>query len=494
MSDELDESDGQRSAMPRPIRFRIRLPPPVRADGRADDGGDPIQRHLPPAGPAPADADGDILHAAGPETAPRAPRPRFRLPSAVPETVVLRERELAEIEADKSRADRIRAAFERYHAAIDADGYRCAVINWPTDEARRPPDFLGGRDGAGKVIAHSASEIREQFIGMAIDRTRRNPFANTYFCPVSRDRHHVLVDDMTGESLARLKAEGYRPALVQKSNAGDNYQAIINLGKIGDETLDAKIGRRVVRELNAAFGDPHVKASVQLHRAPGFTNQKPGHRDLQTNLGPVVEIVEADGGLCPRAAEHAELARSAIEGERRESRERLERARARRLVDPDRVRPPPDVLDLAKAAFKHHAEEIIQRDGDDYQSSWAFKAAQRMAVTGWSAKLIEMSIIDEAPEISKHKDKDWRREASSILAKFDSVDGMAKLEELSEKYRTRWVRFENNGGVRHKSADGRPVKSNWLDLITPARESRKRQSNAGEKVDDQDVDLPPPGF
>ena len=51
---------------------------------------------------------------------------------------------------------------------------------------------------------------------------------NIYYTPLSDDRHHILIDDMTRESLKKLQEDGFRPAVVLESSPG-NYQCLLTI-------------------------------------------------------------------------------------------------------------------------------------------------------------------------------------------------------------------------------------------------------------------------
>ena len=41
---------------------------------------------------------------------------------------------------------------------------------------------------------------------------------NIYYTPLSENKHHILVDDMSAESLIRLQKDGYRPAVILEAH------------------------------------------------------------------------------------------------------------------------------------------------------------------------------------------------------------------------------------------------------------------------------------
>lgn len=411
----------------------------------------------------------------------------------------------------EKRVEQIRSVFNEYDSAVCADGYRCSLINWKSEKS--PPDYFK-TDKNEKAVAFSPQDVREKYVPAMAMRTGQNKFENAYYWPISARTHHVLIDDMTAANLERMKSDGYSPAVVIKSNAGDNFQAIINVRKTaGDDDLDRKIGNRLAVELNQKYGDPQINHSSQAHRAPGFTNQKPKHRDPVTNDGPPVVLIEAKGGICPKAAGHYEDARSQIEAEERLAHERLERRRGQRLVNPDRARPPPDDLNSAYKAFRLHAENVIehQKSGLDYQGAWIFRAAQRMAVTGWTDKQIIAAIQNEGPEIDPNAGRSWEREAAGIVDKFRETNNLAELEKLAIQHKPRWVRAENQGGARtrrdavkqdassgERVLDRKPGRQQAVepkpDAEAEIREQKRRAAEEWQRQSERGIDIPPPGY
>lgn len=85
----------------------------------------------------------------------------------------------------------------------------------------------------------------------------------------------VLVDDLTGDAVAAMAADGLLPAAVVETSPG-NHQAWMILPTDG---LTNAVARAVARLLAERYnGDPKAVAASQPGRLPGLTNRKEKHR------------------------------------------------------------------------------------------------------------------------------------------------------------------------------------------------------------------------
>ena len=41
---------------------------------------------------------------------------------------------------------------------------------------------------------------------------------NIYYTPLSEDKHHILIDDISPENVVRLQKDGYKPAVIIESS------------------------------------------------------------------------------------------------------------------------------------------------------------------------------------------------------------------------------------------------------------------------------------
>lgn len=202
---------------------------------------------------------------------------------------------------------------DTWHKALGADGYRVST----RVEGKPINQFLGRYDrGKGEKPPHfTPGEIDRDWMSLMKSRATRRE--HIYYTPISHTRHFILVDDLNAQKLAKLRSEGYRPALVQESSPG-NFQAFLAAPRIAARgTAEAEIEHRaanaIFRSINKEFGDEKISAVVHPARAPGFPNSKEKHRRSDGSF-PRVKILEAAGGFCEKLI--ADLA-TAIEGLRK---------------------------------------------------------------------------------------------------------------------------------------------------------------------------------
>jgi hypothetical protein len=129
---------------------------------------------------------------------------------------------------------------------------------------------------------------------------------NIIVTPMSSDKHHILVDDLTPEKLRQLKDDGYSPACVIESSP-KNFQAVLTVPSIEGETgKDRAAANKLTRELNLKYGDPKLSGSVHGHRLPPFPNCKPKHR-REDGTYPNTALTESNGGFCEKARKELEF-------------------------------------------------------------------------------------------------------------------------------------------------------------------------------------------
>ena len=136
-----------------------------------------------------------------------------------------------------------------------------------------------------------------------------------YYTPLSENRHHILIDDMSVQSVNRLRAEGFQPAVILSSSPG-KFQCILTIPKLGTD-FDSQVGERIAGLLNRRYGDKDFSGGIHPHRAPGFEN-----RNRRGDDYPEVRLIAATRVECPKALELSQLFNSRLEEADREARER----------------------------------------------------------------------------------------------------------------------------------------------------------------------------
>ncbi|HLH30416.1 MAG TPA: RepB family DNA primase, partial [Terriglobia bacterium] len=130
---------------------------------------------------------------------------------------------------------------------------------------------------------------------------------NIYIRP--RGEHPLtLLDDLTAEAIEKMKSEGFDPAVVVETSAG-NFQAWVHHG----EVLPKKLSTRAAKILANRFGgDPSSADWRHFGRLAGFTNRKDKYRDGR-GLFPFVKLIDANGRVYPGAREFLSELRTACQ-------------------------------------------------------------------------------------------------------------------------------------------------------------------------------------
>ena len=249
---------------------------------------------------------------------------------------------------------------------------------------------------------------------------------NIYYTPLSENRHHILIDDMTRESLEKLYADGFQPAVVLESSPG-NYQCVLTIPKL-QSPHNRDVGNRITERLNRQYGDKKLSGCIHPHRAPGFGNLKPKHRRGDGSF-PKVRLLKAEKRECPKAQELArQIAReyAAAEAQKR------------------RVRPAPVTVQPgnATAAYAAHYENIRQHLALEDLSRVDAMIALRLRAIGHSQQAVAEAVRQCGPTIrEKNEGRDWQRYAERTAAYAFNVAGDVALAK-NERYLEHWRRIE----------------------------------------------------
>jgi hypothetical protein len=120
---------------------------------------------------------------------------------------------------------------------------------------------------------------------------------NIYIRP-SGEHRLSLIDDIGWRTVARLKEEGFEPAIVVETSSG-NFQAWLNHGEVLPKEFSTLAARLLARRF---LGDPASADWRHYGRLAGFTNRKEKYRK-ENGLYPFVRLHEACGRTYRRAGE-----------------------------------------------------------------------------------------------------------------------------------------------------------------------------------------------
>jgi hypothetical protein len=214
---------------------------------------------------------------------------------------------------------------------------------------------LGIRRDAGEMI------LRERQGALQIEqaikwlRHENAKGAHIYVRPAAT--HALsLIDDLSAQAIARMKAEGFEPATVVETSP-NNFQAWLNHGHV----LEAELSTGAAKELAERFGgDPSSADWRHFGRLAGFTNPKPERR-LPSGLPPFTRLRSAAGGVYSRAAKFL----AAIEHEQQVASLKTMDARNQRSGQSEEIKP----------LKMFHADPIYDGDLHRTDMAWAIHAA-----------------------------------------------------------------------------------------------------------------------
>ncbi len=313
--------------------------------------------------------------------------------------------------------------FRQYAEAVNAERYRVTCIRMEENGDKKT--FILDKKG-GMTRGFTPEEMAARMSEM-IRLQRRGE--NIYYTPLSDNQHHILVDDMTRDSLKKLQEDGFRPAVVLESSPG-NFQCMLTIPKLNTE-FDRDVGNRITERLNREYGDKKLCGCIHPHRAPGFENRKPKHQREDGSF-PQVKLLFAERRECGKALALA----------RRIDREYVEAAEKRKAEQ--RTFTIPDVRpgNLA-AAYYAHLENIRRHLTIEDYSRVDAMIALRMRASGHSRESVEETIRACAPTIREEQahGRNWQRYAERTA---EYAFGMAGDRDLvrNERYRELWRRIE----------------------------------------------------
>lgn len=313
--------------------------------------------------------------------------------------------------------------FRKYANAVNADRYRVTCIRMEGDGGKKT--FILDKKG-GMSRGFSPDELEAHMPEMLRFQKRGE---NIYYTPLSDDRHHILIDDLTRDSLQRLQEDGFRPAVVLESSPG-NFQCLLTIPKLGTEH-DRDVGNRITERLNREYGDKKLCGCIHPHRAPGFENRKPKHRREDGGY-PQVKLLFAEHRECGKALA---LTRR-IDREYAEAAEK--RLAERRTFQMPNFRPGDPA-----AAYYAHLENIRRHLTIEDYSRVDAMIALRMRANGHSREAVEETIRACAPTIwEKQTGRNWQRYAERTS---DYAFGPAGDRDLMRngRYRDLWRTVES---------------------------------------------------
>lgn len=242
-----------------------------------------------------------------------------------------------------------------------------------------------GRGADGAEQFYSASDV----VGLIPYLSAQNMKGrDIYLTPIDAAHHYLVVDDMTPETLTAMTGQGWSPALVQESSAG-NRQAVLKVPRI-DGPNEQRVANALVVSLNREFGDPNFSGAIHPFRMAGFANKKPGRDNAFTR------IITAAGVICEKAASALAELRAAF---------RPTPLPMSSAPSPGRIIRPA----VSGGEFSRARGMIL---GLAIKNGWTvdesrldFQAARLMSADGMSVDEVAAGIVAESPNLTaRHRD------------------------------------------------------------------------------------------
>jgi len=340
---------------------------------------------------------------------------------------IKRERERLQKERAEAMKSEPLKQFEQYAQAVGAERFRVTSIKLRGDGSEQT-FILDKKDGV--ALGFTPQEIEKKTPEM---QRLQSKGENLYYTPLSDNKHHILIDDMTQGKLERLIKDGYQPAVVMETSPR-NYQALITVQKLGTPH-DNAVGKRLAEQLNREYGNSKLSGYIHPHRAPGYENRQP-HLQREDGNFPAVRLLKA---------EHLECVKTlALSNQINEESQRQAGQKAKRTDSIDKPTANTEVAPEGglNAYRQHYNDELKRQRGAVDLSRIDSMIAVRLRVTGHSQADIESALQQSAPGIRRQKEnRDWKDYAQRTARYAFSAVGDRQAAEL-EKYRQQWERLE----------------------------------------------------
>ncbi|MBD5416846.1 MAG: hypothetical protein HDR50_04135 [Desulfovibrio sp.] len=261
---------------------------------------------------------------------------------------------------------------------------------------------------------------------------------NIYYTPLSEQKHHILIDDMSPEKVMQLQKDGFKPAVFLESSP-DNYQCILTFPKCHG-IFDRDIGNRLTVILNKRYGDPKLSGAVHPHRAPGFENRKPTHERKDGTFSRV-SLSYAVRQECQKALIEARKIEQAL------ATAQQQRERQANLLPSIAAQ---GTASLQQAYFKHWVDIREHLTIEDFSRVDAM-IALRLRSNGHTQPEVEETIRACAPAIRERRaGRNWQRYAERTAAYAFGYAGDRDMER-NTRYRELWRRVEGEDGAEQRT-------------------------------------------
>ena len=308
--------------------------------------------------------------------------------------------------------DKTRQAVDRWLDALPADTYEVGV----------------GKHTGGDMQRRiwTDEDLRKSLGWLARENARG---ADIYARP--NTTRYVLVDDLSRESVGKLRRGGAEPAVVTETSPG-NHQAWVDLGRHQPKEIATGIAASLANECE---GDKGAASWRQFGRLPGYTNRKPQHAQQRQGrqMQPFVVVREA----AQRVASRAQILVDKVHNYLQQREAEREQARRRQAVAnaPTDCGPSQSAAEAFAGAFR-----VVEERADGDMSRADYMAAQRLFVAGYDEGQVADAIRDASPSLSErhHAPDDYAERTARKAAESRWVaERQAEQRQEQERHKAR---------------------------------------------------------
>ena len=317
--------------------------------------------------------------------------------------------------------------WQQQHEALQALRYRITLkgrreglVDWNLGKNADAPETLWTPEQVAEKLRFLSKKNAEGY--------------DIYLTPMDSNKHFFLVDDMTPDSEKALLDNGYKPALIQESSAG-NRQAVLVCARDESDKYEQKHANKVLQGINQRYGDAKLSGVIRPFRMAGFANKKQGKGS------PFTRIVRAVNRFCDKTfsllqqvkeiAKREREAAAQAKAEAMMQRELAASAQQREVFSTDR-----SMLDDQGEKFdqlRHRALDSTRKNGQPLDESRAdFVAARWMLQSGYTAADVEIAIMQNPATARKNNAVDYAER--TVAAAENAVNSSAGVNVERSEY------------------------------------------------------------
>lgn len=353
-----------------------------------------------------------------------------------------------------------RAFFIQYHNAIGADKYRITSVGTKKDGTKIVLVLDKDKDGISN--GYTAKQILDNIQYMNVLEAKGE---HLYFTPLSEKKHHFFIDDMNLETLSELKKANIQPNCIIESSKG-NYQAIFSLDKIGTEN-ERMIINNIASSMNRLYGDVNFCGAVHPHRAPGYYNVKPKHKQPDGSYF-ITRIVETNPQQCKKLLDYMVYMDGYFTWKKRNTDRPTISVEKRKQIHNNNE---------AKMIFEAHRKEIMRINnfgGEEDKSRIDYMIAVRLKATGHTQDEIQNILYIGNIGEARSKTNLEQYAATTAASVFSKPEADMMIQRL-KAWIPSWKRLENTTLKPDCSLEeARKKREEERQRIIKAEEERRR--------------------